>query len=169
MSVETIYLLAAVAVGCGATLVLDLWSLFLKRAFRIPPTNYCFVGRWLLHMPEGTFRHVSIATAPAKRSECAIGWITHYIIGVVYALAFVALTSGDWLVRPTLLPALLFGIGTVFIPFLIMQPSFGLGIAASKTPNPKQARLKSLMAHAVFGVGLYLCAVGVSYVLLVYA
>jgi hypothetical protein len=45
-----------------------------------------------------------------------------------------------------------------------MQPSFGLGIAASRTPNPTQARLRSLMAHTAFGVGLYVCAVGVSYV-----
>jgi hypothetical protein len=55
--------------------------------------------------------------------------------------------------------------GTVVFPFFIMQPSFGLGMAASKTPKPTQARLKSLVTHAVFGVGLYVCAVGVSYVL----
>jgi len=28
--------------------------------------------------------------------------------------------------------------------------------AASKTPNPNQARLRSLMKHADFGVGLYI-------------
>ena len=41
-------------------------------------------------------------------------------------------------------------------PWLVMQPSFGLGIAASKAPKPTQARLKSLMTHTVFGIGLYL-------------
>jgi Protein of unknown function (DUF2938) len=50
-----------------------------------------------------------------------------------------------------------------------MQPSLGLGVAASRTPNPTQARLKSLMTHSVFGVGLYVCAVGLSYVLQVHA
>jgi hypothetical protein len=53
----------------------------------------------------------------------------------------------------------------VVFPLFIMQPSFGLGIAASRTPNPMQARLKSLATHTVFGAGLYLCALGVSYVL----
>jgi hypothetical protein len=77
-------------------------------------------------------------------------------------------TSSDWLVRPTVLPALLYGIGTVVFPFFILQPSFGLGIAASRTPNPSQARLKSLVTHVVFGVGLYLCALGVSYLLRVH-
>jgi hypothetical protein len=157
--------LSAVVVGLGATLLMDFWALFLKGAFGIPSANYCLVGRWIGHMPEGTFMHPSIAAAPQKRSECAVGWITHYVVGTVYALVFVALVSGGWLVRPTLLPALLFGVGSVLVPFLIMQPSFGLGIAASKTPDPTQARLKSLMAHTVFGVGLYVCAVGVTYVL----
>ena len=98
-----------------------------------------------------------------------MGWIAHYTTGVVFALVFVILASGDWLARPTLPPALLYGIGTVVFPFFIMQPSLGLGIAASKTPRPMQARLKSLVTHTVFGVGLYVCALGVSYVLRAHA
>jgi len=165
MSTQTTYVLSAIVVGLGATLFMDVWALFLKRAFSIPSANYCLVGRWLRHMPEGTFMHASIAAAPQKRSECTVGWIAHYVVGMVYALAFVALVSGSWLARPTLLPAMLFGIGSVLVPYLIMQPSFGLGIAASRTPNPMQARLRSLVAHAAFGAGLYVSAVGVSLVL----
>jgi hypothetical protein len=81
----------------------------------------------------------------------------------------IVFVSGNWLARPTLLPALLFGVVTVLAPFLVMHPSFGLGIAASGTPNPMQARLRSLMAHTAFGVGLYVCAVGVSYMVPVHA
>ena len=169
MSTEAPHFLGAVAVGLGATLFMDLWALFLKRAFSIPSANYCLVGRWFCHMPEGTFMHASIAAAPQKRSECTVGWIAHYVIGAVYALVLVTLVSGSWLAQPTLLPALLFGVGTVLAPFLVMHPSFGLGIAASRTPNPTQARLRSLMAHTAFGVGLYVCAVGVSYLVPVHA
>ena len=53
-------------------------------------------------------------------------------------------------------------------PFFIMQPAFGLGVASSKTPNPTGARLKSLMRHIVFGVGLYVCALAASYALQAY-
>lgn len=165
MNSAGIYFLGAVVVGLGATLFMDLWALFLKRAFGIPAANYCLVGRWIRHMPEGTFTHASIAAASQRPSECTVGWIAHYIIGALYALVLIAIVSGSWLARPTLSAAMLFGIGSVLVPFLIMQPSFGLGIAASRTPNPTQARLKSLMAHAAFGFGLYVCAVGVSYVL----
>ena len=166
---EAAYILGVIAVGLGATLFMDLWALFLKRAFRIPSANYCLVGRWFCHMPQGTFKHASIAAAAQKDSECTVGWIAHYVVGVVYALMLVVLVSSRWLVQPTLLPALLFGVATVLVPYLLMQPSFGLGIAASRTPNPTQARLKSLMAHTVFGVGLYVCAVGVSYTLRIHA
>ena len=169
MSTETTYLLSAVVVGLGATLFMDVLALLMKRAFSIPSANYCLVGRWLRHMPGGRFIHANIAAAPQKRSECTVGWIAHYVIGTVYALVLVAFVSGSWLARPTLLPAVLFGIGSVLVPYLIMQPSFGLGIAASRAPNPTQARLRSLVAHTAFGVGLYVCAVGVSFVLRVHA
>src|SRR5258705_2024827 len=147
MSTEATYFLGAVVVGLGATLFMDALALFLKRLFGIPSANYCLVGRWLRHMPEGTFTHASIAAAPQNCSECTLGWIANYVMGTVYALVLVAFVSGSWLARPTLLPAMLFGIGSVLVPLLIMQPSFGLGIAASKTPNPTQARLRSLAAH----------------------
>jgi hypothetical protein len=163
--VEANHIPGAIAVGIGATLIMDLWNLFLKRSFSIPSLNYCLLGRWLRHMPEGTLRHASITAAPKKSLECTVGWMAHYTIGVVFALAFVVLTSGDWLARPTLLPALLFGLGTVVFPFFIMQPSFGLGVAASRTPKPTQARLKSLVTHTVFGFGLYVSARGVSAIL----
>jgi uncharacterized membrane protein YagU involved in acid resistance len=164
MSIEASYILGAIAIGIGATLVMDLWNLFLRLTFSIPSLDYCLPGRWLRHMPGGTLRHASITAASQKPFECTVGWIAHYTIGIVFALVFVLLASGDWLARPTLLPALLFGIGTVVFPFFIMQPSFGLGIAASRTPKPMQARLKSLVTHTVFGVGLYVCALGMSYV-----
>jgi hypothetical protein len=170
MSIEASDVLRAIAIGIGATLVMDLWNLFLKRTFGVPSLSYCLLGRWLRHMPGGTFRHANIAAAPRKRLECTAGWIAHYTIGVALALAFVVVvTSEDWLARPTALPALLYGIGTIVFPFFILQPSFGLGIAASRAANPTHARLKSLVTHVVFGAGLYVWALGLSRLLPVHA
>ena len=152
------YVVAAVLMGLGATLFIDLWALFLKRALGIPSLNYCLLGRWVLHIPNGTLVHESIAATRQKPHECTVGWITHYLIGTAFALLFVFIVSGAWLASPTLLPALAFGIATTAVPFLTMQPAFGLGIAASKTQHPNRARLKSLMTHTVFGFGLYVWA-----------
>lgn len=162
---ESTYFSGAILVGVGATLFMDLWALLVQRAFHLPTASYCLVGRWLLYMPAGTFRHANIAAALPKRFECSVGWIAHYLLGITYALVLVAFVSEGWLGRPTWLPALLFSWVSLLLPFLIMQPAFGLGMAGSKTPNPIQARLRSLMAHTAFGVGLYLSAVGVSYML----
>ncbi len=147
--------ISAILIGLGATLTFDLWGLFLKYAFKIPPSNICLVGRWLRHMPDGTFRHANIVTAPQKSAECTVGWMAHYMIGITFASIFIAIMGEQWLQLPALIPAIGFGILTVLAPFFIIQPSFGFGWAASKTPNPMQARLRSLMNHAAFGAGLY--------------
>ncbi len=146
--------------GLGASLLMDSWNLFLNRAFSMPSLNYCLLGRWFLGMPEGTFIHPAIAAAPPRRFECPVGWLAHYTIGVVLALVFLALVPAGWLARPTILPALLYGVGTVVFPLFVLQPALGLGIASAKAPKPALARLKSLGTHVVFGVGLYLCALG---------
>jgi hypothetical protein len=149
-------LISTIFIGLGATLTKDLWALFLKLAFKITAPNYCLVGRWLRTMPEGTFKHSNIASAPQKSAECTVGWIAHYLIGITFAIAFVAFVGNNWLQRPKLIPAIIFGVVTVLMPFFIMQPSFGLGLAASKTSNPMQARFRSLINHTAFGIGLYL-------------
>jgi hypothetical protein len=159
---NAVYVVEAVLVGLGATLLIDLWALFLRRGFGIPSLNYCLLGRWVLHMPQGTIMHESISAAPTKPRECTVGWITHYLIGSALAVLFVLIVSSSWLAQPTLMPALVFGIVTTLVPFLTLQPAFGLGVAGSKTLNPTRARLKSLMTHTVFGIGLYLSAYGFS-------
>jgi hypothetical protein len=162
-------LISAILIGLGATLTFDLSGLFLKHAFKITPSNICMVGRWLRYMPEGTFKHSNIGSSPQKSAECTVGWIAHYMIGIMFAITFVALIGNNWLQHPTPIPAISFGVITVFAPFFIMQPSFGLGFAASKMANPTQARVRSLMNHTAFGVGLYLFGLVVSWLLQVIA
>lgn len=169
MNNMAIFFISAILIGLGATLTTDLWALFLKRAFEIAAPNYCLVGRWFRTMPEGIFKHANIASAPRKSAECTVGWIAHYMIGITFAAAFLAWAGNNWLHNPTLMPAILFGVVTVVMPFLIMQPALGLGLVASKTSNPMQARLRSLMNHISFGMGLYLFGLLVNWLLWAYA
>ena len=158
MQLEPFYIGGALFVGIGAALIMDVWNLFLQRTFQIASLNYCLVGRWLSHMPLGTFTHTRIATAAERPAECVVGWTAHFLIGIAFALVPVGLTAGAWLDHPSLIPALLVGIGTVLIPYFVVQPALGLGIASANAPQPTQARLKSLMTHTAFGLGLYLSA-----------
>lgn len=156
-------LIHGVLLGVLATATMDCWALLLKYFFAIPSLNWSMVGRWLGHFPKGRFQHGNIADADAVQAETLIGWIAHYSIGVVFAVFLLLITGSDWLEQPTPLPALCFGVITIIFPFFLMQPGMGAGIAASKTPRPNQARLRSLMAHSVFGIGLYLAALLISF------
>jgi hypothetical protein len=142
-------------IGMAATALIDLWSIVRKQLFATPMPNYSLVGRWLGHMPSGRFHHHSIAAAPVVPGERLIGWTAHYLIGMAFAAMLLGLWGVEWVLRPTLMPALVTGVGTVVMPFLVMQPGMGAGIAASRTPRPRAARLQSLVTHALFGLGLY--------------
>lgn len=152
------FIIRAVLIGVGATAVLDLWAQFAKRALAIPGPNWNMVGRWIGHFPQGRLVHENMTLASPVRGERAIGWSAHYAIGVVFAGLLLAIAGLDWARHPTLPPALICGVLTVAAPFLVMQPGMGAGIAASKTPNPNLARRRSLLAHTVFGLGLYVAA-----------
>ncbi|VWB07226.1 DUF2938 domain-containing protein [Burkholderia lata] len=151
-------LLNLLLIGAGATLVMDLWTLFRRRAFGIPSLDYALVGRWIGHMLQGRFRHVSIGAAPPVPGERALGWIAHYAIGIAFATLPVVVAGTQWVSTPTLLPAIIAGLASVAAPFLVMQPAFGFGIAASRTPHPRVARRRSIVAHLSYGMGLYLSA-----------
>jgi hypothetical protein len=152
------FIVRSAVIGIGATLVMDLWTLARQHLLRGPGANYRLVGRWIGHLIRGRIRHAAIAASPPVRGELAIGWLTHYLTGIVFAAGLLAIWGTAWLQAPSLMPALLFGITTVAAPFLVMQPAMGAGFAASRSPRPAQARLQSVVTHLIFGLGLYLSA-----------
>jgi len=155
----------SIALGLGATAFMDLWAVIQNRFMGVPSLNYCMVGRWIGHISRGNFIHQSIADACQVKNECAIGWTAHYTTGVVFAGILLAIWGENWMLAPSLTPAIVVGLGTVLAPFLILQPGMGVGIAASKAQKPNVNRLRSLIAHASFGVGLYVSGVFISMVI----
>lgn len=151
-----------VVIGVGGSLTIDAWALFLRRSFGVSGLDYRLLGRWIGHLPRGQFFHQGIGKARTVRGERALGWFAHYSIGIGFALALLAWVRSDWLDSPTALPALAVGLGTVAAPWLVMQPAFGMGIAASRTPRPWMSRLRNLATHAAYGLGLYLSAVALA-------
>ena len=57
---------------------------------------------------------------------------------------------------------MLIGLGTIVAPWFILQPGMGAGIAASKTPDPRAARLRNLTTHTIYGIGLFGSAVALA-------
>jgi hypothetical protein len=149
-------------VGIGATAIMDVWTLIRRRVFGTPLPNYALVGRWLGRMMHGEFRQQSMARAVPVRGEMFIGWAAHYLIGIAFAALIPIFWGYAWLNQPTLLPALLIGLGTVLAPLFVMQPAMGAGIASSRMPRPGAARLQSIVSHGCFGLGLYASALIIS-------
>jgi len=155
-------LMWGVLIGVGGSALMDLWALFARRAFGIQGLDYALLGRWVGNLPRGRFFHQRIAASAPIRGERPLGWVAHYSIGIVFACMLLAIWGVDWARTPTLWPALLVGLGTIVAPWFILQPGMGAGIAASRTPNPRAARLRNLATHTVYGMGLYLTALALS-------
>ncbi|TDU28499.1 DUF2938 family protein [Panacagrimonas perspica] len=146
----------ALLVGTVATGVMDLGGWALKHAAGLPMPRYDLVGRWVAWMVRGRLVHRPIAASPAMRGEKPLGWFVHYTIGVVFAFALLWIQGVEWIAAPTVMPALIVGIGSVAAPFLLMQPCMGAGIASHRAPDPATARVRSLINHALFAGGLYI-------------
>lgn len=149
--------LTVVLIGGGATLFMDIWLMFLKR-LGVQTLNFAFIGRWVGHLCRGRVAHAAIGKAAPVRHELLLGWLTHYAVGLVFAAVLVGVAGMGWVAAPALLPAVALGVGTVVFPLFVMQPAMGLGVAASRTPAPLKNCLRSVLNHAVFGLGLFLSA-----------
>ena len=149
--------LSIILIGIGATLVMDLWTLLLRR-LGITTLNYAMLGRWAGHVLQGRIRHQAIAKATPVRHELAWGWLLHYAIGLLFAGLLVAMAGQGWLLSPALSQALIFGLCSAIAPLCLMQPAMGAGFFAAKTPTPLKNCLRSLCTHAVFGLGLFMSA-----------
>ena len=149
--------LRIVGVGIGATVAMDLWLLALRRV-GVAGLDFALLGRWVGHLVRGTWAHESIARARPVPAERALGWAAHYAAGIAFAGVFAALAGPEGLRRPSLLAAVAFGVVTVLVPLLVLQPAMGAGVASSRTRTPVRNALRGLANHAVFGAGLYLAA-----------
>ncbi len=148
-------LLKGVAIGIGATVLMDIWAIVLWKVFHQSRPNWAPVGRWFWHLKSGTVFHDDIGKASPYANELALGWIGHYAVGILYGVILALLAGEAWFAAPTFLPAWILGIVTVGAGWFLLQPGLGIGVAASKLPNANTVRVLNLVAHTVFALGLY--------------
>lgn len=156
-------LVRLVLIGLGATLVMDLWLWTLGR-LGVRTLDFAMLGRWLGYARRGRYAHAAIAKAEPMRGERALGWVIHYAVGLALAATLIVLKGRGWLHAPTVGAALAFGLATVVLPLLVVQPALGAGFASARTATPLRNVFKSFVTHGVFGAGLYLSAAALAWV-----
>ncbi len=106
-------------------------------------------------MLRGKFSHANILETPRLPGELPLGLAVHYLIGIIFTLAYGALLFVLH-VTPTILAAVVFGLVTVVFPWFLMLPSLGMGWMDRNIQAPAQVRRMSLYTHFVFGLALAL-------------
>lgn len=144
-----------VVVGFGATVLMDVWAIVLWKAFGQARPNWAPVGRWFWHLKNGVVFHDDIGKAEPYGHELALGWISHYAVGILYGVILALIVGEGWFAAPTFLPAWILGIVTVGAGWFLLQPGLGIGVAASKLPNANKVRVLNLVSHTVFALGLF--------------
>ena len=142
-------------IGIGGTIAMDIWGWLQSRYAGAAAANWAMPGRWFGHLMRGRVFHDDIAQAEPVGRELALGWAFHYAVGALYGVTFLMIVGPVWLIQPEFLSAWIFALITITAGWFLLQPGMGLGWAASKTPNPWATRGKGLMAHTVFGLGMW--------------
>ncbi|SMR73015.1 Protein of unknown function [Aliiroseovarius halocynthiae] len=154
--VET--LIAGGTLGLCATIIMDVVAV-LRQGWGATNGFYCLVGRWIARVPDVGFVHQDIRAAHTAHFEAPLGWGAHILLGALFGVAFLAMFGPSAVKVPQIWQGLSFGLATVLVPWLVFQPLFGWGIAVAKLPNPWKMRLKSVITHGVFGLGLWVSAI----------
>lgn len=148
-------LIHSLVIGICATIFMDIITIIRTRLFQVKSLNYAWVGRWILGWSKAQFIHPNIIQAAPQAHEMLVGWLFHYLIGILWVCLF--LLGHQLNLYPIHFTAIMiFALITTFVPFLIMQPAFGFGFFARKTPAPLTAIRNSLITHISFGLGIYI-------------
>ncbi|MGY3437646.1 MULTISPECIES: DUF2938 domain-containing protein [unclassified Marinovum] len=145
-------------IGLGGTVAMDIWAEILARGFSQPRPNWGNVGRWSAQVTRGQVFHEDIGKVPSVPGESRLGWLVHYGVGILYGVIFALLAGADWMAAPTFLPVWIFALITIGAGWFLLQPGMGLGWALSRTPRPWKGRIMGLIAHTVFGLGMWVTA-----------
>jgi hypothetical protein len=148
-------IIEAVIMGAFATFFMDSFAgILARRKIIYPFISSETIGRWFLYIFKGKLIHEDINETPSLKYEKIWCPISHYLIGVALAVAYLVLDSNIEFVRENSWMSLVFGIITVCFPWFWLLPSIGMGIMASKSPMRSQIIRTNFINHTNYGIGL---------------
>ncbi len=149
-------LLQGIISGLFATIIFDLYQLSLNYAYGIEKPKWNLLGRYFLGYKEGKFIRETLIDDEELYNELFWGYFFHYLIGILYGIVFVIFNFllFDY---PSILLAYIFGFSTVLGAWCFLMPfAYNLGFFASKSEQRGNLLAQNLIAHFVFGTGLFI-------------
>jgi uncharacterized membrane protein YeaQ/YmgE (transglycosylase-associated protein family) len=152
-------IVTGVIAGVLGTLMMDSLNHLFARTGMLLKIDVGMIGRMSAGWARGRFRYRQPGEMEQVANEMLYGNITHYAIGVGFAVTYVL--GWDLLVGGPASPAwaLVYGVATTLASLFFVYPSLGLGVFGRLSPEGIRAPLSSLANHLFFGVGM---AIGVA-------
>jgi len=141
--------------GIIATFLFDLYQYSLSYAYNIDKPKWNLVGRYFAGLKNKKFFTEKIDEELPIKNELLIGFLTHYFIGIIFGCIYI-LFNYIFFKDPSFFLAIIIGFVTVIGGWCVMMPFvYNIGYFASKKDERIQIMIQNLLAHFIFGVGLY--------------
>ena len=142
--------------GLIATLIFDIYQYSLSYAYGIDKPRWYLVGRYFIGLKNNQFIRKDLINDDNEKNELIYGYLVHYIIGIIYGYLYVILNY-IFFESASIFLALTIGFLTVLGNWCVMMPfAFNLGFFGSKTDAQYKVLLQNLLAHFIFGTGLFI-------------
>ena len=147
-------IVTGVVAGVLGTLMMDSLNHLFARMGMLSKIDMGMLGRMAVGWTHGCFRYRHPGDMEPVTNETFYGYITHYAIGLGFAIPFVL--GWDLLIGGLASPAwtLAYGIVTTVASIFFVYPSMGLGVFGRRSPEGIRAPLSSLANHFFFGLGM---------------
>ena len=147
-------IVTGIVAGVFGTMIMDWLSRGFARAGMISGIDVKMIGRMAAGWAHGRFRYAHPDEIRKVAHETLFGYVTHYAIGVAFAILYVL--GWDRLVGGPASPgwAFAYGLATTAASWFLVFPSMGLGAYGKRSPEGFRATLSSLLNHLFYGAGL---------------
>lgn len=80
-------------------------------------------------LSRGKVFHDDIGAASPVLGELALGWVFHYVVGVLYGIVCALIVGANWFAGPVFWQVWIWGILTIAGGWFVLHPGMGLGWA----------------------------------------
>jgi len=143
-----------VVAGVLGTLAMDSLNHLFSRIGMLLKIDVRMIGRMSAGWTRGRFRYRHPGEMEQVPNELLYGYITHYAIGVGFAVTY--MLGWHLLVGGPASPAwaLVYGVATTVASLFFVFPSMGLGVFGRRSPEGIRSPLSSLANHLFYAVGI---------------